>query len=253
MSKFRIIPIVLTDGVNTLKGEQFNPWRPVGIIQSALNIYESRDVDEFVLIDVSARSKSTSIDQALIKVACETLSVPLTIGGGLTSVDQIRASLKAGADKVILGTSAFTNPNLVSEASLEFGSQAIICSLDIDSNNQNIVYTQGGQKKLELDAIQAAQNLERLGAGELLIQLVDLEGKLSGINLEIANKIMRNVNIPVSVGGGISNPKDFLQIYKSGFSGAVVGALFQFTENTPNSIRDFLASMGVEVRNKFKS
>jgi cyclase len=95
--------------------------------------------------------------------------------------------------------------------------------------------------------------LERLGAGELLIQLVDLEGKLSGINLEIANKIMRNVNIPVSVGGGISDPKDFLQIYKSGFSGAVVGALFQFTENTPNSIRDFLASMGVEVRNKFKS
>ena len=83
-------------------------------------------MDEFVLIDVSARSKSTSIDHTLIKVACETLSVPLTVGGGLNSVDQIRASLKAGADKVILGTSAFTNPNLISEASLEFGSQVWI-------------------------------------------------------------------------------------------------------------------------------
>jgi cyclase len=253
MSKFRIIPIILTDGINVLKGEKFNPWRPVGILEPLLNIYENRDVDELILIDVDANSRLECISTEIVSRACKTLSIPLSVGGGLNSLDRIRNVLKAGADKVIIGSSSITDPHLIQDARDEFGSQSIICSLDINSTDLNQIFINGGRNRIEVNAVKAAIDLENSGAGEIFIQLIDLEGTLNGVDLSIASKIIKEVSVPVSIAGGINSNNDFYKIYETGFSGAGVGAFFQFTENTPSTVRGHLISRNVQTRNLFKS
>ena len=253
MSKFRIIPIILTDGINVLKGEKFDPWRPVGILEPLLNIYENRDVDELILIDVHANSRLEYISTEIVSRACKTLSIPLSVGGGLNSLERIRNVLKAGADKVIIGSSSITDPDLIQGARDEFGSQSIICSLDIDSTDLNHIFTHGGRNRIEVNAVKAAIDLENNGAGEIFIQLIDLEGTLNGVDLNTASKIIKEVSVPVSIAGGVNSNNDFYRIYETGFSGVGVGAFFQFTENTPSTVRSHLISRNVQTRNLFRS
>ena len=252
MSKFRIIPTVLTDGYRVLKGKNFDSSRPVGVLEPLINIYENRDVDELIILDTKATNENRMFNVDLIKNACSTLSIPLSIGGGFKNLSQIETALKNGADKVVVGTAAFTNSDLVKKASSYFGSQCLVGCIDFKISDTNRIYIHSGTTEIRIDPICAALQLEELGIGEILIQNIDKEGTLSGIDLHIANKILDKVKIPVIYSGGISKNEDFLEIAQRGFQGGAAGALFQFTEITPNLVRDFLSSKGIKIRTTLK-
>ena len=252
MSKFRIIPTILTDGNRVLKGKNFDSSRPVGILEPLINVYESRDIDELVILDTNATHESRTFNPNLIISACSTLSIPLTIGGGFKDIHQIEMALNNGADKVVIGTASLTNKNLVKRASSHFGSQCLVGSLDIKLLDTENIYINCGRTKLNFDPLSAAAELESIGIGEILLQIIDKEGTLSGVSIEIASSILEKVNIPVIYSGGISSNQDFLEIAQRGFSGAAAGALFQFTENTPNSVREFLEQNNISVRKSLR-
>lgn len=252
MSKFRIIPTILTDGYRVLKGKNFDSSRPVGILEPLINVYESRDIDELVILDTKATNESRTFNPNLIISACSTLSIPLSIGGGFNAISQIEMALNNGADKVVIGTASLTNKNLVKSASSYFGSQCLVGCIDIKILDTENIYINSGSTKLKIDPVNAAIELESLGIGEILIQVIDKEGTLSGVSLEIASTILQKVSIPVIYSGGISSNQDFLEVATRGFSGAAAGALFQFTENTPNSVREFLNQNKVSVRRSLK-
>ena len=248
MVKFRIIPSILTDGHRVLKGKNFESTRPVGVLEPLINIYESRDIDELMILDTKATQESRNFNYELLKSACSTLSVPLAIGGGFNNVKQIETALKLGADKIVIGNACFRNESLIGSASSYFGSQCLVGSLDFRISDENKIYLKSGLEVLHLNPIDAALKLESLGIGELLIQIIDKEGTLSGANINIASQIVKKVNIPVVYSGGISSSQDFLSIARNGFAGASAGALFQFTEHTPKIIREYLHVNGIPVR-----
>jgi cyclase len=248
MVNFRIIPSILTDGHRVLKGKNFKSTRPVGILEPLINIYESRDVDELMILDTKATQENRNFNYELIKNACSTLSVPLSIGGGFNNVKQIETALKLGADKVVIGNACFKDEFLIQNASSYFGSQCLVGSLDIRIEDKNNIYVKSGLEIFHLHPVEAALKLEYLGIGEILIQVIDKEGTLSGVNIDIASQIVNQVNIPVVYSGGVSSGQDFLSIARKGFAGASAGALFQFTENTPKSIREYLQINGIPVR-----
>jgi cyclase len=249
MSKFRIIPIILIDGINVVKGNKFDSWRPIGSIIPALNIFESRDVDELMLIDVRATKESRNIDFDLVKEASRILSVPLTVGGGINSLSSIEYALKSGADKVLLGTSPVTVPDLVSEASDNFGSQSIICSIDIKSNQSDSIYVNSGTCKIPITPKIYAKELADAGTGEILIQTIDRDGMLEGMDLKLPMEIkLENPSTPILVSGGFSSEDQLNEIYLNGFSGVGVGALFQFTQVTPNGLRSYMLNSGFRTR-----
>ncbi len=252
MSKFRIIPTILTDGNRVLKGKNFDSSRPVGIIEPLINVYESRDVDELIILDTKATFENRTFNSNMIKSACEALSSPLSIGGGFSDVYQIEKALNHGADKVVLGTASLTKDGLVKKASSYFGSQCLIGCIDIRIMDTENIFIGSGGTKLKIDPVSAAIKLESLGIGEILIQIIDKEGTLSGISLDMASSILEKVHIPVVYSGGISGNQDFLNIAQRGFSGAAAGALFQFTEATPNLVREFLDQNNIAVRKAFK-
>jgi cyclase len=252
MSKFRIIPTILTDGNKVLKGKKFDSSRPVGILEPLINVYESRDVDELVILDTKATLENRTFNSKLIKSACATLSRPLSIGGGFSDIYQIENALNLGADKVVVGPAVLTKNGFIEKASSYFGSQCLVGCIDIRILDTQNIYIRSGGTKFNVDPVSAALKLESLGIGEILIQIIDKEGSLSGISLEIASSILEKVTIPVVYSGGISSNQDFLDIAQRGFSGAAAGALFQFTETTPNSVRKFLEQNNITVRRDFK-
>jgi cyclase len=252
MSKFRIIPTILTDGYRVLKGKNFDSSRPVGILEPLINVYESRDIDELVILDTKATHEGRTFNPSLIISACSTLSIPLSIGGGFKDIHQIEMALNNGADKVVIGAASLTNKDLVKKASTYFGSQCLVGSLDLKLFDTDNIYINSGRTKLRIDPLSAATELESMGIGEILLQIIDKEGTLSGISLDIASSILEKVNIPVVYSGGISSNQDFLEIAQRGFSGAAAGALFQFTENTPNSVREFLDQNNISVRKSLR-
>jgi cyclase len=248
MVKFRIIPSILTDGHRVLKGKNFESTRPVGVLEPLINIYESRDVDELIILDTKATQEKRNFNYELLKSACSTLSIPLAIGGGFNNVRQIETALKLGADKIVIGDACFKDEYFIQNASSYFGSQCLVGSLDIRILDENNIYLKSGLEILRLDPVEAALKLESLGIGEILIQIIDKEGTLSGVNIDIPSQIVKQVNIPVVYSGGISSCQDFLSIARNGFAGAAAGALFQFTEHTPKTIREYLEENGIPVR-----
>ena len=249
MSKFRIIPIILIDGINVLKGTRFNSWRPIGSILPALNIFEKREVDELILIDVNATKENRCIDSEIILQASKILSIPLTVGGGIKSLKDIEVVLKSGADKVIIGAQSITNPELIINASDNFGSQSIICSVDIKTDEPEFVYINSGTTKITKNPSDQAKELIDSGAGEILIQAIDKDGTMEGMNLEIPFQIkLENPFASILISGGFSNQSELDEIYLKGFSGIGVGALFQFTEVTPNNLRNYMLNKGYKTR-----
>lgn len=249
MSKFRVIPIILIDGINILKGNKFNSWRPIGSIIPALNIFENRDVDELMLIDVNATRENRSFDIELIKEASKILSIPLTVGGGIKSLKCIEDALKAGADKVLIGTAPVIYPELVLKASENFGSQSLICSVDIKIEETESIYINSGSKRISKTPNEYAKEVIDAGAGEILVQTIDRDGMLEGMDLKIPIEIkLKNPNTPILISGGFANQSEINEIYENGFSGLGIGALFQFTEVTPNMLRNYMLDSGFKTR-----
>ena len=246
--KIRIIPTILTDGLTVVKGEKFDDWRTVGSAEATARLYASRDVDELLFLDVTARSRGTIIDKNLLTHFSNVLDVPFTVGGGISTIDDAKLCFRFGAEKVVLGTSAIMNPRLITEIAETFGSQAVIVSVDFEQDTSNQVLGDSGKSDSNLNGLEFIETLESLGAGEILLQSIQRDGTLSGMDFKRIELVSALTKLPVIASGGAASLNDFQKAVLSGASAVAAGALFQFTSVTPKEVRRYLADQGVRTR-----
>jgi cyclase len=246
--KVRVIPTILTDGLTVVKGEKFNNWRTVGSAEATARLYASRDVDELMFLDVTARSRKTMIDTNLLNHFTDVLDVPFSVGGGINSLEEAKACFRHGAEKIVLGTAAILNPTLITEIANIFGNQAIIVSIDFESDSTNEILIESGTKQAEIQSFEFIENLENLGAGEVLLQSVQHDGTLTGMDFNRIACVSRLTSLPVIASGGAASHEDFHRAVLSGASAVAAGAIFQFTQITPKQVRRFILERGIKTR-----
>lgn len=248
MLRKRIIPVVLLDGFSVLKTINFDTRRNLGSPITVAKTYNTRNVDELVLLDIDAAKQGRSIDKFTIAEVAKECFMPLTVGGGITTIKEITGLLAKGADKVAINSYALENPSFIKEASDIFGAQCIVVSIDVvEENNDFFIFTKGkvnGNIKL-VDWVKRA---ESLGAGEILINNVSRDGLMQGGNVELAKLVSDNVSIPVIYTGGISSPIDAATIAKTNVSAVGIASIFHFTDYTPKDCSDELKNHGVPAR-----
>ena len=250
MLKVRIIPTLLYKDFGLVKGSMFNSWRRIGPTLPAVKIYNAREVDELIFLDITSTNKGLEPDYDSIKEFSKYCFVPLTIGGGITKLEQVIKLIEIGADKVSINSASYANPELVKEVANRFGSQCVVASIDVKYvDNKWICYSNSGQKKTDKDPINWAKKLESLGAGELLVTSINRDGTMSGYDQELIASLTSVLRIPVIASGGAG---PFLDMYnaieKSGASALAAASLFHFTETTPNDVKIFLKSKGIPIR-----
>lgn len=230
MRRPRIIPLLLYSDGGLVKSIQFKKHRYVGDYLNAIKIFNEKEVDELIFIDINASKYQKAPDILLIKEIASECFMPLCYGGGITNVDQIRQIFSAGVEKVAINTSAYLNPELIKEASQLFGSQSIVISIDIkkDQNDNYWVYTNNGSINTHTNPIEYAKKVQHLGAGELLINSIDNDGTYNGYDIELIHLISQSVSIPVIACGGANSIKDLRNGLKAGASAVAAGSLFVY-------------------------
>ena len=249
MAKIRIIPTVLTNGVTVVKGKNFNNWRTVGNAEAIANLYAKRDVDELMFLDVEARNLGQRISLELVSVFSDVLNIPFSVGGGINSIEEVGEYFRRGAEKVVLGTAAVENPSLIEETSQKFGSQAVVVSIDVENVNSRNVCTHSGKKKEDIGLEEFICRVSSAGAGELLLQNLELEGEMKGYDLDLITTIRSMTDLPIIASSGCGSALHAKSAIDSGANAVGVGSLFHFTEATPKSLAVELKSLGVDLRN----
>jgi cyclase len=248
MLRIRVIPIVLIDGFSVLKTIEFNTRRNLGNPIAVARIYNSRNVDELVLLDIDASKQNRSIDMFTIKEVAAECFMPLTVGGGIKTVLDIKKLLQSGADKVSINTTALNDPDFIRESAAMFGSQCIVVSIDyIKDNGHYKIYKTGGDI-LDRDPLKWCRTAEKMGAGELLINSVDHDGNQAGCDLTFIKAVSEKVNIPVISAGGIGSTDDAVKTIKAGASAVAASSIFHFSSITPNDCKNSLGQAGFPVR-----
>lgn len=246
MLAHRIIPTILVKGRLMYKGKGFKAAdRSIGHALQAIRIHQARGVDEICLLDIAATYEGRGPDVKLIDELGHVLFAPLAVGGGIKNVEDARAVLRAGADKVVLCTAAACDPSVVQQIAGEFGSQAVVVSIDVRDGR---ICSDNGTRKWHFGPAERARAMEQNGAGEILLQDVVRDGTLNGYNLDLIREVSDVVNIPVIASGGCKDPADMLAAIHAGASACAAGALFQFTETTPKDCAQYLHANGIEVR-----
>lgn len=251
MLKIRIIPTLLWKNYTLVKGRSFNSWRRIGTIIPAIKVYNTRQVDELIIVDIEANSQNREPDYSTIEEFSAECFMPLTVGGGITSTEHIKKILRAGADKTSINTAAYANPDLIRDGARLFGSQCIVASIDARRiDGKHICFSHSGTVNTGREVVDWAKQLESLGAGEILITSIDNDGTMEGYDLELIKKVSDAVNIPVIAQGGAGNYNDMYLAISQGNAQAVSAAsIFHFTESTPLEAREYLSSKGIAVRN----
>ena len=251
MLKVRVIPTLLWKDGSLVKGTGFDSWRRVGAAMPAIKVYNTRDVDELVLMDIAATAEGRGPDLGEIDALARECFVPFTVGGGVASVETVRDLLRAGADKVIVNSAAYPDPALITEAALRFGSQCVVAAIDVlrGDDGEYACCARSGAQRMGIGPVQWARRLEQLGAGEILLTRIERDGTLQGYDIDLLAQVSAAVSIPVIAAGGAGSYDDMLQALRSGGASAVAaGAMFQFTEQTPREAKQFLAAHGIPVR-----
>jgi len=246
----RIIPCLDVTAGRVVKGVNFVELKDAGDPVEIAKRYNDAGADELTFLDITASSDERDIILHIIEAVAEQVFIPLTVGGGVRKVDDIRRLLNAGADKVSINTSAVTNPELVAEASGFFGSQCIVVAIDSKRVGDHWeVFTHGGRKPTGLNAVEWAMKMESLGAGELLLTSMDRDGTKSGFDLELTSAISKAVDIPIIASGGVGNLQHLVDGVKIGHADAVLAAsIFHFGEYTVDEAKRYMKQHGVEVR-----
>ena len=251
MLKVRIIPTLLLKGFGLVKGKSFNSWRRVGPILPSIKVYNQRDVDELVILDIEAYSINSDIDYETIEDYSPDCFVPITIGGGIRNLDQVQKLLSIGADKISINTEAYSNPDFITKIANKHGSQCVVSSVDVrrvDKDKWNC-YSHSGKQSTSKDVVQWVKELEDRGAGEILLTSIDFDGTMKGYDLRLLEKVVENVDIPVIISGGAGTYKHMLDAIKNcGASAVAAASIFHFTERTPAEAKKFLSQNGILVR-----
>ena len=246
----RIIPCLDTDGARVVKGVNFVGLRDAGDPVALAARYNKEGADELVVLDIAAsRDRRSTFLDTIRRVAAE-LTIPLSAGGGIRTLEDGRAVVRAGADKVTVNTAAVERPELISELSREFGAQAVVLAIDAKRNgNHWDVMVRGGRESASRDAIEWAKSGVEMGAGEILLTSVDRDGTQVGFDTELTAAISNAVSVPVIASGGARLPEHFVQIFKEGAADAALAAsIFHDGVQPIRSLKEFLATKGVEVR-----
>ncbi|MBF0522990.1 MAG: imidazole glycerol phosphate synthase subunit HisF [Candidatus Omnitrophica bacterium] len=230
MLQSRIFPCLLLQGEGLVKTVRFKDPTYIGDPINAVRIFNLKQVDELLFLDITATEEKRPMNIALIKKISEECSMPLTVGGGIKTVEDIRALLNAGVEKVSINTQAVLNPGLITEASQIFGRQAIVVSMDVKKEKKDYrVYTHGGRKSTSWDPISYAVSMEKAGAGEIFLNSIDCDGTMQGYDLKLIKKVTEAVTIPVIACGGCGKIEDLRSaIVDGGASAATAGSFFVF-------------------------
>ena len=241
----RIIPTILVSGLNAVKGKQYDARRSIGSAIAIAQVHALRGVDEMIILDVDATRQKRGPDLELVKRLSESCFMPITVGGGVSTLEHIEALLRAGADKVAICTAAHDDPYLSSAAAIRFGSQAIVGVVEYIGQR---VTSRCGKYEHHMTPVDWAHNLEVLGAGEILLTSVHHDGMLCGYDLLTLTKVAKQSSVPVIVSGGCGNYQHMVQAFDAGASGCAAGAMFAFEDTTPRAAAAYAHGMGVETR-----
>jgi cyclase len=254
MLKVRVIPTLLIREVNLVKGTTFDSWRAVGSPMQAVKVFNRRDVDELVILDINATPLNAEPDYAQIAMLAQECFVPLTVGGGVRSIDCIRKLLHAGADKVAINTHAYVEPSLVTDGAKCFGSQCIVAAVDYRRRADGSLecFSHCGTIATGLDPVEWSRRLEQLGAGEILLTSMERDGLMGGYDLETLRAVTTAVSIPVIASGGAGSYEHMRgAIQSAGASAVAASSMFHFTHQTPAHAKQSLAAAGIPVRSTF--
>lgn len=247
----RIIPCLDVTAGRVVKGVNFVELRDAGDPVEIAARYNEQGADELTFLDITASSDQRDIILHVIEAVASQVFIPLTVGGGVREVHDVRRLLNAGADKVSMNTSAVTNPQLVADASARYGAQCIVVAIDAKQTGPGHwqVFTHGGRNNTGLDAIAWAQRVEQLGAGEILLTSMDRDGTQSGFDLELTRAISDAVGIPVIASGGVGSLQHLADGITQGRADAVLAAsIFHFGQHTVGQAKHFMAAQGIPVR-----
>lgn len=248
----RIIPCLDVNGGRVVKGVNFVNLIDAGDPVAIAEAYDKAGADELVFLDITASSDSRNTVVDMVRKVAERVFIPFTVGGGIRTVDDFKAILREGADKVSVNSAAIMNPSLISEAADKFGSQCVVVAIDAkrnpDGKSWNI-YKNGGRIDMGIDAVEWAIKADKLGAGEILLTSMDCDGTKAGYDIELTRIISENVSIPVIASGGAGNLEHFKDALTTGKADAALAAsLFHFKELEIKEVKNYLRQEGISVR-----
>lgn len=247
----RIIPCLDLKNGRVVKGTNFVNLRDAGDPVEAAVEYDRQNADELVLLDITASSDARNIMVDIVSRVANSIFIPFTVGGGIRTVEDFTAILRAGADKVSVNSAALKNPRIIEEAAYKFGSQCVVVAMDAKRRPGGgwTLYLNGGRVDTGLDALEWAKKAEKLGAGEILLTSMDCDGTKAGYDLELTRAVSESVGIPVIASGGAGSLKHFRDAFVEGKADAVLAAsLFHFREIAIPTLKDYLAENGIPVR-----
>ncbi|MDO5558578.1 MAG: imidazole glycerol phosphate synthase subunit HisF [Oscillospiraceae bacterium] len=247
----RIIPCLDVRNGKVVKGVNFLGVKDVGDPVEYAQEYNRQGADELVFYDITASHEGRGVMLDVVRRTAQKVFVPLTVGGGISTIDDFRDTLRAGADKVSINSSAVKNPQLISQAADIFGSQCVVVGIDAkrDLNGGYTVFVNGGRIDMKLDLLEWVKKIEELGAGEICLNSIDTDGTKAGFDLEMLNAVCERVSIPVIASGGCGKLSDFSEVFeKTNSSAALVASLFHFKELTVSQVKDHLRDKQISVR-----
>jgi cyclase len=247
----RIIPCLDVKAGRVVKGVNFVSLRDAGDPVEIARRYDEQGADEITFLDITASSDERDIILHIVEACAEQVFIPLTVGGGVRKVEDVRRLLNAGADKVSMNTAAVQNPDLVAESSAKVGSQCIVVAIDAKQTSPGKweVFTHGGRNNTHIDAIEWARKVESLGAGELLLTSMDRDGTKNGFDLVLTRGVSEAVGIPVIASGGVGNLQHLADGVTEGKADAVLAAsIFHYGEYTVKQAKEYMRTRGIEVR-----
>ena len=251
MLKKRVIPCLDVKNGRVVKGINFVNLKDAGDPVEQAKIYDKGGADEICFLDITASNENRKILLDKVSETAKSCFVPLTVGGGVSSIDDIKNLLFAGADKVSINTAAVKNHNFVKESSIRFGSQCIVIAIDAKkiANNKWEVFTHGGRNSTGIDAIEYAKIIEKKGAGEILLTSMDKDGTKTGYDLELTRAIASLVSIPVIASGGVGSLDHLYEGFKTGLASAVLAAsIFHYGDFSIKDAKNYLSEKGIPIR-----
>ena len=250
MLKIRIIPCLDVKDGRIVKGINFTDLVDAGDPVEQAKIYSNEGADEICFLDIGASLEKRKIMRNIVAQTAEQVFIPLTVGGGITQIEDIKLLLKSGTDKVSINTAAISNKMLVKESAEKFGSQCIVVAIDVKKHNKDwIVYSHGGTKNTEINALSWMEQLVKLGAGEILLTSMDRDGTKKGFDIDLLKKSNELISIPIIASGGVGKLDHFESGVKEGGANALLAAsVFHFAEFSIKEVKMFLKNKGIPVR-----
>lgn len=250
MLKIRIIPTLLFKEVGLVKGIQFDSWRRTGTAMQTIKVYNLREVDEIIFVDITATKDGRSPDFSTIDELADECFMPMTVGGGVHSLEDARRLVEVGADKVSINSALIDQPSIVEAIARSYGSQFVVASIDVRyMDGRYVVHTHAGTRPVSLPLLDLVKQVEDLGAGEILLTSIDRDGTMQGYDIELNGMVSAATRLPVIASGGAGSYEHMADVLRQTSVSAVAAAsIFHFTEQTPLEAKRYLKAQGFAVR-----